>query len=98
VIVAGVLRAAANNALGWDTIPSADFEAAPNGDSMVFAGRGNGHGVGLCQWGANAMAKAGKTAEEILKHYYQGVRIERRWGGEPPVAAEVTPAASRHRY
>jgi len=78
VIVAGVLRAALNNALGWDTIPSADFEAAPNGDSMVFAGRGNGHGVGLCQWGANAMAKAGKTAEEILKHYYQGVTVERR--------------------
>ena len=77
VIIAGVLRATVNSALGWDTMPSADFEAAPNGDSIVFAGRGNGHGVGLCQWGANEMAKAGRTAEEILKHYYQGAAVER---------------------
>lgn len=75
-ILAGALRAAANSALGWNTLPSADFTAAPNGDSIVFAGRGSGHGVGLCQWGANAMAKAGRTAAEILAHYYAGTRVE----------------------
>jgi stage II sporulation protein D len=75
-IAAGVLRSAVNAALGWDTLPSADFQAAMNGDAIVFAGRGNGHGVGLCQWGANAMARKGKTAEEILKRYYSGVMIE----------------------
>jgi len=36
---------------------------------------GYGHGVGMSQWGANGMAKAGKTYEEILKHYYTGVTI-----------------------
>ncbi|WP_342547765.1 stage II sporulation protein D [Paenibacillus sp. FSL P2-0089] len=34
---------------------------------------GNGHGVGMSQWGANGMAKEGKTATQILKHYYSGV-------------------------
>ncbi len=36
---------------------------------------GYGHGVGMSQWGANGMAKTGKTYEEIIKHYYQGVEI-----------------------
>jgi stage II sporulation protein D len=76
VILAGVLRSTVNSALGWNTLPSADFQAAANGDTIVFAGRGNGHGVGLCQWGANAMAQEGKTAEEILKHYYTGVTVQ----------------------
>ncbi len=36
---------------------------------------GYGHGVGMSQWGANGMAKQGKTYEEILKHYYTGIDI-----------------------
>ncbi len=82
VINAGALRAAVNRALGASTLPSSDFKAAPNGDTLVFAGRGNGHGVGLCQWGANEMAKAGKTAEEILSHYYHGATLTRIYGSE----------------
>jgi len=81
-ILAGVLRAALNQALGPDTLPSADFTAAPNGDSIVFAGRGSGHGVGLCQWGANAMAQQGKSASDILTHYYTGAAVE-------PLSAEI---------
>ena len=37
--------------------------------------KGYGHGVGMSQWGANVMAKQGKTYDEILKHYYSGVEI-----------------------
>lgn len=37
---------------------------------------GYGHGIGMSQWGANGMAKEGKTAEQILKHYYTGIAIE----------------------
>jgi stage II sporulation protein D len=37
---------------------------------------GNGHGVGMSQWGANGMAKSGYTAEQIVRHYYQDVNIE----------------------
>ena len=38
---------------------------------------GYGHGVGMSQWGANGMAKNGKSYEEILKHYYTGVNIKK---------------------
>jgi stage II sporulation protein D len=42
---------------------------------FLFAGRGYGHGVGMSQWGAQGMALAGASAEEILTHYYQGIEI-----------------------
>lgn len=38
---------------------------------------GYGHGVGMSQWGANGMANKGKKYEEILKHYYSGIDIEK---------------------
>jgi stage II sporulation protein D len=44
---------------------------------FVFTGKGWGHGVGLCQVGAHAMAQAGASFEQILKHYYTGVALER---------------------
>ena len=42
-----------------------------------FEGRGHGHGVGMCQWGALNMAKQGKKAEEILGFYYPGTEIRK---------------------
>ncbi len=44
---------------------------------FVFNGRGWGHGVGLCQVGAFGMARAGADYENILKKYYQGIKINR---------------------
>ena len=44
-----------------------------------MSGRGYGHGVGLSQWGAYAMAQAGKSAEEISLHYYNGLRLVKAW-------------------
>lgn len=41
-------------------------------------GGGWGHGVGLSQTGAVGMAEKGRTYEEILKHYYQGITLETR--------------------
>jgi stage II sporulation protein D len=41
----------------------------------VISGAGNGHGVGMCQWGAIGMARKGYDAEPILKHYFTGVEI-----------------------
>jgi stage II sporulation protein D len=46
---------------------------------VVISGRGYGHGVGLSQLGAAALAASGFTAEQIVHHYYHGVQIERRW-------------------
>ena len=44
--------------------------------TYTFEGNGFGHGVGLSQIGAKAMALEGKSAEEILKYYYTGVEVE----------------------
>lgn len=46
-----------------------------------FVGSGNGHGLGLCQIGANGMARAGKSYREILAHYYPGTRLARIGAG-----------------
>jgi stage II sporulation protein D len=40
-----------------------------------FAGRGYGHGVGLCQWGAKGMAEQGYAARQILAFYYPGTTL-----------------------
>ncbi len=42
---------------------------------VVATGAGNGHGIGLCQWGAMGMARAGKDYREILRHYYKDTRF-----------------------
>jgi stage II sporulation protein D len=42
---------------------------------VVATGAGNGHGIGMCQWGAMGMARAGKSYREILRHYYKSTRI-----------------------
>lgn len=44
---------------------------------LVVQGRGWGHGAGLCQYGAYTMAAAGRSAGEILAHYYPGVQIKK---------------------
>ena len=43
---------------------------------LVVSGYGSGHGVGMSQWGARYMASRGTKAEEILKHFYRGVKIK----------------------
>lgn len=43
--------------------------------SFTFLGKGWGHGVGLSQWGAKAMAERGMRFEEILAHYFPGTKI-----------------------
>ncbi len=45
------------------------------GDKVIMAGKGFGHGVGMTQWGAYAQADAGKKAEEIVMSYFQNVEI-----------------------
>jgi stage II sporulation protein D len=56
-----------------------DREADENGQisAFEFSGRGWGHGVGLCQVGAFRLAQMGHTYTEILKKYYQGIKIDK---------------------
>lgn len=47
--------------------------------SYTFTGRGWGHGVGMCQYGAYGLAKMGVKYDEIIKHYYTGVDVTRAY-------------------
>ena len=47
--------------------------------SYTFTGRGWGHGVGMCQYGAFGMAKMGIKYDEIIKHYYTGVELTKAY-------------------
>jgi stage II sporulation protein D len=53
--------------------------------SAVFAGKGWGHGVGLCQVGAYGMAMRGSDYKEILAHYYSGIVLAQSVAGAAPV-------------
>lgn len=51
------------------------YELDRDDDLIMVEGRGLGHGVGLCQWGARGMAERGKKYREILAHYFPGTVI-----------------------
>ena len=74
--------------IGSETVPtatlrtlfglrSASVTAEWDGKQVRFYVTGYGHGVGMSQYGANAMAKQGKSAQQILRHYYAGVKIHK---------------------
>ncbi|MGI8923525.1 MAG: SpoIID/LytB domain-containing protein [Fimbriimonadales bacterium] len=63
--------------LGPDAIRSALFHIRRTEVGWKFVGKGWGHGVGMCQAGANGRANAGQTYDQILKAYYSGVEIIR---------------------
>jgi len=59
-------------AIGPDLVRSTNFEVTVEEDTAIFEGLGWGHGVGMCQWGANYMAKAKADYKKILKFYFPG--------------------------
>lgn len=63
---------AVRGALGLN---SSNFNISYSGDIMLFTVTGNGHGIGLSQYGADGMGKNGSLYTEIITHYYQGVEI-----------------------
>lgn len=59
------------------SLSSANFQLDKNKDGMIeIITFGNGHGVGISQWGANNLAKSGEMWEEIIKYYYLGVELD----------------------
>ena len=62
-------------ALGWNVIKSSRFDVVRAGANFVFRGTGFGHGLGLCQEGAHALARRGSTYRQILGHYFPGTGI-----------------------
>lgn len=67
--------------LGREILPSNNFRISQvkyNGaKSFVLRGKGNGHGVGLCQFGAFEMARQGMTYRQIISHYYPNLKIKK---------------------
>ena len=68
-----VTGAALRSALG---LRSACFTIQWDGSAFAITTRGYGHGVGLSQWGAKALAEQGKSWIEILAHYFPGTSLE----------------------
>jgi len=56
-------------------LPSTYWELKVANNSLYINSRGYGHGVGMCQYGANGMALDGKLYKEILAYYYKGTEI-----------------------
>ena len=56
--------------LGFANFKSLYFTVQKIGSNFIFSGKGFGHGVGLCQWGARGMAKSGLNFRQILQRYY----------------------------
>jgi stage II sporulation protein D len=69
------LRAALTRVFGARTIKSTRFDVREDGASLIFTGRGFGHGVGLCQAGALARIRAGEALAAVLERYYPGTRL-----------------------
>ena len=61
------------------SLRSATFTVAYQGGKFVFDVTGYGHGVGMSQYGANAMAKNGSDFREILTWYYTGTEVDVLW-------------------
>jgi stage II sporulation protein D len=68
-------RSAIGRHIGWDRMKSNWYDVSDAGDRLTFHGRGSGHGVGLCQVGAEVMGEEGHSYREILSFYYPGTRL-----------------------
>ena len=59
------------------SLRSNEFTIQKNNENITITTKGFGHGVGMSQYGANALAKRHKTYDEILKYYYQGTNLQK---------------------
>ena len=69
------IRVALKNVRTDLQLKSTFFSIIPQGDTLLFKGRGFGHGVGMCQEGAMRMAKIGYTYPEVINFYYQNIQL-----------------------
>jgi len=70
-------RAVTCRVIGWNTLKSTAFDLQFEKNTYIFEGRGLGHGLGLCQYGAMEMARRGYSYREILRHYFPDTDIQR---------------------
>ena len=68
-------RLAVDRRLGWNIVPSNNFTSRTENGHVFLEGIGQGHGIGLCQRGAAAMARAGADFRNILMHYFPNTAL-----------------------
>ncbi len=68
-------RLAVGKRLGWSAVPSDTFVLHQTQGEIVLEGVGQGHGIGLCQRGASAMAQRGADFREIILHYFPNTTV-----------------------
>jgi stage II sporulation protein D len=73
-------------AVGYSIVLSTQFEVELFGRLLVLAGRGSGHGVGLCQWGAKELAEHGYRFDTILRYYFPDTVLQRAGSIHPATA------------
>jgi stage II sporulation protein D len=67
------IRTAKKNLMLWSTL----FEIERSGSEITLNGKGFGHGVGMCQWGAIGQSRQGRNYKQILSHYFPGTETGR---------------------
>ena len=80
-VSASSFRFAIGRALGFNTVRSDRWSVVREGAQLKFAGAGEGHGVGMCQLGADQMGVEGHNYREILEFYYPGTVLGLTAGG-----------------
>ncbi len=70
------LRTLVGRTLGWQHLRSTLFTVSRTGTGFEFSGSGAGHGVGMCVIGSAARARAGSSAEDILRNYFPGLTLD----------------------
>jgi len=68
-------RLAVDRRLGWNAVPSNNFISRQEGEQVILEGTGQGHGIGLCQRGARALAEQGSSFRQILSHYFPNTTL-----------------------
>jgi len=61
------------------SLKSLMFQIKVKSSQIIISGKGYGHGVGMCQYGAMEMAKERYSYRSILTHYYKGIRLKKFW-------------------
>ena len=69
--IRGVIRNADGKSILWSTM----FDISSYSSNIILSGRGFGHGVGLCQWGAISLSKKGWGYDKILYQYFPGTTV-----------------------
>jgi stage II sporulation protein D len=75
ILPAADFRLGVGRALGWNLIRSDLYSVRVQNGKAIFTGYGAGHGMGLCQNGAEAMGQAGNSYRDILAAYYPGTAV-----------------------